>query len=250
MHRDVKPDNFLIGVGANAHVIYIIDFGLAKHYCNPKNGMHIPYRDKKSLTGTARYASLNTHNGIEQSRRDDLECLGYILVYFMKGSLPWQGLQAKDRKEKYEKIRLRKANTTIDKLCEGMPGEFATYIKYCRSLKFEEAPNYAYARKLFEKRFAEEKYTTDYQFDWVILKNLKKGSDNEAIKLMLKRPDEETNDEEKSNCLASSVEEQVTVNKVLVEEMPAHLLKGHAVPKQRTSFTKPHDYQVSEYFSI
>jgi serine/threonine protein kinase len=199
MHRDIKPDNFLIGVGESAHIIYIIDFGLAKHYCNPNNGIHIPYKDKKSLTGTARYASLNTHNGIEQSRRDDLECLGYIMVYFMKGSLPWQGLQAKDRKEKYEKIKMRKASIPIDKLCEGLASEFAVYLKYCRGIKFEETPNYAYVRKLFENRFTTEKYTMDYQFDWVLLKNMKKGSESEAIKLMLKNTTEQNKeDEEKS----------------------------------------------------
>jgi serine/threonine protein kinase len=198
MHRDVKPDNFLIGVGENETTIYVIDFGLAKHYCNPKDGTHIPHKDKKSLTGTARYASLNTHNGIEQSRRDDLECLGYVMIYFMKGSLPWQGLQAKDRKEKYEKIKAKKAGIPIEKLCEGIPDEFTTYIKYCRSLKFEEAPNYAYVRKLFEDLFNTEKYSLDYQFDWVILKNLKKGSDNEAIKLMVKNSTEPNHNEEKS----------------------------------------------------
>jgi len=198
MHRDVKPDNFLIGVGENEHIIYVIDFGLARHYCNLKDGVHIPYKDKKSLTGTARYASLNTHCGIEQSRRDDLECLGYVIIYFMKGLLPWQGLQAKDRKEKYEKIKARKAGIAIEELCEGIPNEFVTYIKYCRSLKFEEAPNYAYVRKLFKDLFNAEKYTLDYQFDWVTLKNLKKESNNEAIKLMIKSSTEPNHNEEKS----------------------------------------------------
>ncbi len=185
MHRDVKPDNFLIGAKKSVSVIYAIDFGLAKLYCDPRNGHHIPYRDKKNLTGTARYASLNTHLGAEQSRRDDLECLGYILLYFLRGALPWQGLQAKTRKEKYDKIKDKKAGTPIDSLCEGFPNEFAVYLKYCRALAFEQDPDYAYLHKLFTDLYAAKGFKQDNMFDWVLLKQGRKASNNEAIKLML-----------------------------------------------------------------
>ena len=101
IHRDIKPDNFLVGLGPMSHTIYIIDFGLTKKYRDAKTGQHIPYRNNKNLTGTARYASINTHLGVEQSRRDDLEGIIYVLLYFIRGSLPWQGLPAKNKHDKY-----------------------------------------------------------------------------------------------------------------------------------------------------
>jgi serine/threonine protein kinase len=103
-------------------LIYLIDFGLSKRYCDSKSGKHIPYLEGKQLTGTVRYASVYTQLGIEQSRRDDLESLGYILIYFLKGQLPWQGLKAKNKKEKYKKIMETKISSTPDLLCENIPG--------------------------------------------------------------------------------------------------------------------------------
>jgi len=116
LHRDIKPDNCLMGLGKRTNQVYIIDFGLAKKYRDSTTHQHIPYREHKNLTGTARYASVNTHLGVEQSRRDDLESLGYVLMYFLKGSLPWQGLKAGTKKQKYEKISERKIATSVDVL--------------------------------------------------------------------------------------------------------------------------------------
>ena len=111
----MKPDNFLIGVKAKQSQVYLIDFGLSKRYKDTKTGEHIPYRDGKSLTGTARYASVNTHIGVEQSRRDDLESIGYILLYFLKGVLQWQGLPGgRNKNEKYDKIKDKKLHTTVE----------------------------------------------------------------------------------------------------------------------------------------
>lgn len=162
----MKPDNFTIGEGKNAHRIYIIDFGLAKKFMNSKQE-HIKYREGKGLTGTARYASINTHLGIEQSRRDDLESLGYVLIYFLKGELPWQGLRAKNVKQKYEKIKEKKILTKIDILCQGLPEEFFKYCSYCRRLKFTEKPDYAKLRDIFKKLFQDQKYEYDYVYDWI-----------------------------------------------------------------------------------
>lgn len=128
IHRDVKPDNFLMGSGKKKHLVYAIDFGLAKRYKDPKTGIHIPYKDGKSLTGTARYASLNTHLGIEQARRDDIESLVFVMIYYLRGSLPWQGLKARNIKEKYVKIKEKKINTKLEELCEGMPSKYFKYF--------------------------------------------------------------------------------------------------------------------------
>eukprot|EP00246_Nothoceros_aenigmaticus_P014505 TRINITY_DN554_c0_g1_i2.p1 TRINITY_DN554_c0_g1~~TRINITY_DN554_c0_g1_i2.p1 ORF type:complete len:335 (+),score=61.24 TRINITY_DN554_c0_g1_i2:235-1239(+) len=171
LHRDIKPDNFLMGLGRRANQVYIIDFGLAKKYRDPSTHQHIPYRENKNLTGTARYASINTHLGIEQSRRDDLESLGYVLMYFLRGSLPWQGLKAGTKKQKYEKISERKMSTPIEVLCKAYPSEFASYFHYCRSLRFDDKPDYAYLKRIFRDLFIREGYQFDYVFDWTILKH-------------------------------------------------------------------------------
>eukprot|EP00887_Chlorella_sp_A99_P006839 scaffold2.g6839.t1 len=175
IHRDIKPDNFLMGLGRRANQVYMIDFGLAKKYRDPKSHIHIPYRrarrwENKNLTGTARYASINTHLGIEQSRRDDLESLGYVLMYFLRGSLPWQGLKAATKKQKYEKISEKKMATPTEVLCKGFPTEYVVYFQYVRSLRFDDKPDYSYLRKLFRDLFVREGFTWDYVFDWTILK--------------------------------------------------------------------------------
>eukprot|EP01036_Dinobryon_divergens_P027346 gene27346-36110_t len=124
IHRDIKPENFLVGKGRERHTVYIIDFGLAKYFKNPRTGKHIPKKDGNSLTGTARYASINSHMGKEQSRRDDLMSVGYVLMYFLRGQLPWQGLKAETNNEKYKLILEKKMTTTTEELCNGFPDLF------------------------------------------------------------------------------------------------------------------------------
>ncbi|OEL28466.1 Casein kinase 1-like protein 6 [Dichanthelium oligosanthes] len=168
LHRDIKPDNFLMGLGRKASQVYVIDYGLAKKYRDLQTHKHIPYRENKNLTGTARYASVNTHLGVEQSRRDDLESLGYVLMYFLRGSLPWQGLKAGTKKQKYDKISEKKMLTSIEALCKSYPSEFITYFHYCRSLRFEDKPDYTYLKKIFRDLFIREGYQHDYVFDWTV----------------------------------------------------------------------------------
>jgi serine/threonine protein kinase len=123
IHRDIKPDNFVIGIGENKDMIYVIDFGLSKKYRSSRTFQHISYVTGKKLTGTARYASINALSGFEQSRRDDLESIGYIFIYLLKGSLPWQGLKVDRDEDRYEKILDKKNKISPDKLCEGLPGK-------------------------------------------------------------------------------------------------------------------------------
>ena len=148
IHRDIKPENFLIGMQEKANIIHLIDFGLSKRFKNPKTHQHIPYREDRTLTGTARYVSINTHLGIEQSRRDDLESIGYVLVYFLKGVLPWQGLKTGNR---YTRIMEKKLQIPTEILCYGLPEELIFYLNYCKSLRFEDRPDYDYLRGLFIK---------------------------------------------------------------------------------------------------
>ncbi|GJN20855.1 hypothetical protein PR202_gb08284 [Eleusine coracana subsp. coracana] len=210
IHRDIKPDNFLMGLGRKANQVYIIDYGLAKKYKDLQTHKHIPYRENKNLTGTARYASVNTHLGIEQSRRDDLESVGYLLLYFLRGrfglnltiqslnihayflsnsssashmfivmlSLPWQGLKAGTKKQKYDKISEKKMLTSAEVLCKSYPSEFVSYFHYCRSLRFEDRPDYSFLKKLFRDVFIREGYQFDYVFDWTALKYPQMDSNN------------------------------------------------------------------------
>lgn len=166
LHRDIKPDNFLMGK-EDTNLLYIIDFGLSKNYV--ERGKHIKCKDKKKMTGTVRYASINIHDGIEPSRRDDLISVGYMLIYFIKGSLPWQGLDAATKEEKYKKIGDIKRNTTIEELCKDLPMELKVFIDYCCGLDFAETPNYALLFKLLEKIFNNAVEKDDNEnLDWDI----------------------------------------------------------------------------------
>ena len=169
IHRDIKPENFVIGIDDQSNVIYLIDFGLSKRYKNPKTHQHIPYREGRALTGTARYVSINTHLGIEQSRRDDLESIGYLLIFFLRGSLPWQGLRIGD--DRYRRIMEKKLQIPTEILCFGLPDEIGIYLNYCKSLKFEDRPDYDYLRNLLIKLIGEcatlYGINGDYlNFDW------------------------------------------------------------------------------------
>jgi len=171
IHRDIKPENFLIGKDTTAKTIYLLDFGLAKRYRDEYTHIHIPLKENRNLTGTARYASCNAHNGLEQSRRDDMESIAYVILYFFRKKLPWQGLKCKDKNEKHAKIKEMKMSITPEKLFEGLPKEFADYLTMVKKLGFEDEPAYKSYIQMFNKLFKAKEFEMDYIYDWVTVKN-------------------------------------------------------------------------------
>ena len=178
IHRDIKPDNFCMGRGLKSHIVYILDFGLAKKYWSSSHKCHIPFITGKKLTGTARYASINALSGGEQSRRDDLESVGYIIMYFIRGSLPWQGLKVNRKEDRYKKICEKKKQTSSKELCSGYPKEFEYFVEYTRNLQFTEVPDYNYLRSLLKNIIKKSGFTIDFYFDWFTQKPNIKPDDN------------------------------------------------------------------------
>lgn len=166
LHRDIKPDNFMIGTGSNSTRVFSIDFGLCKRYRDDITHEHINYVEGKSLTGTARYASIGALRGREQSRRDDLESLGYVWIYLIKGKLPWMGLNGTTREDKYQKIARMKEETPIHTLCSELPAEFQDYMIYVRNLGFAENPDYTYLRNLLKAAFRRYGFKNDQVYEW------------------------------------------------------------------------------------
>ena len=194
IHRDIKPENFLIGKDNTEKTIYLIDFGLAKRYRDEYTQIHIPLKENRNLTGTARYASCNAHNGLEQSRRDDMESIAYVILYFFRKKLPWQGLKCKDKNEKHAKIKELKMSITPEKLFEGIPKEFADYLTMVKKLGFEDEPAYKSYIQMFNKLFKAKEFEMDYIYDWVTVKNntniLKDASLVQSAEISQKKDDD------------------------------------------------------------
>ena len=180
IHRDIKPENFLIGY-KNPNIIYLTEFGLCAKYCSSKSGKHILPGFRGTFTGTLRYSSANAQRGNQQSRRDDLESLGYSILFFMKGKLPWMNLESIiNEKELYLKTYSMKKFITVDRLCKGLPPEMSEYFKYVKTLKFQEEPNYDYLRSLFIgllKKYGFEDYES-LTFSWVVPSKYNKSKNN------------------------------------------------------------------------
>lgn len=188
IHRDIKPDNFLIGYTNG--MVYAVDFGLAKRWV--RNGVHIPYRDGKNLVGTARYVSQHTHDGIESARRDDIESVVYVLIYLLRGSLPWQGMRLRHVKkraddktdpafDRHAKIRLKKASTPDDLLCKGLPREMLALLRYARGLQFEETPDYEHIYGVLRGLFMASGFHYDLGYDWTLNESARRARNHEPI---------------------------------------------------------------------
>ena len=148
IHRDIKPDNFVMDI-TNKERVYCIDFGLSKKYI--KNKKHVLFSKDKKFCGTVRYASIAAHKGYEQSRKDDLEALGYMLIYLYYKKLPWQGITKTSKKDKYNLILAKKEEISEEELCKDLPREFLIYMKYVKNMDFEERPLYTSLINMFSK---------------------------------------------------------------------------------------------------
>jgi serine/threonine protein kinase len=161
IHRDLKPSNIIMGVGGHTDVVHLVDFGLSKEFRDPNTHVHIPFKKGLGLTGTATFASINSHLGLELGRRDDLESLAYVLIYFLWGALPWQGL----RVEGQDILKGKRGITTLDAF-HALPLEFRMFFDHCRSLSFDGKPDYDQFYRLFDSLLVKQGFQSDMAFDW------------------------------------------------------------------------------------
>ena len=180
IHQDIKPENFLVG-NPDDSIIYAIDYGMSKKYRSSHTGKHISFSRKKKFRGTFNFSSINSMRGIEMSRRDDLESIGYMLIYLIKGELPWSKYEYGLVGERYALIFRIKNKITNEKLCEGLPQEFCNYMKYVKALKFEEEPNYLYLKRLFLSILDKMEERNDLHFSWIKGNQLKKHINYPAL---------------------------------------------------------------------
>ena len=167
IHRDMKPENFVIGKGKNEKLIYMIDFGLSRHYLIEKTQQHIPMKSDRAIVGTLRYISMNCHEGLEVSRRDDLESLAYMMIHFVIGELPWMGIKAKSLGEKYKRVYEKKQETVPDGICKILPDEMKSFLQHILNLEFEEKPNYDYLEGLIKSLKSKYGFKNDDNFEWL-----------------------------------------------------------------------------------
>ena len=219
IHRDIKPDNFLMGLYNKKSIVYICDFGLCKKF-RDHDGKHIPFKDGKSLTGTSRYASIYSHLGYEQSRRDDLESLAYSLIYFSKGVLPWMGIKAQNKNEKYKKIFEKKIYSTISQLCDKLPKEFIDFIRYIRDLAFEDKPNYQYLKSLLGKMYDKSNFSYDMVFDFtdILIKKENKEKEENKQEEIISTSFLEKKEKNEKEIKEDKKEDEKEINDNIIEE--------------------------------
>lgn len=247
LHRDIKPDNYMFGRESKNSRLYMIDFGLCKKYLD-SDKKHVPIQQGKKLVGTARYASINTHRGLEQGRRDDLESIGYIMIYLIKGSLPWQGLNIKPGEDHYTKIYQKKMEVKTTELCSGLPKHFSDYIEYVRKLKYEETPNYEMLINLFKNFLKEEYKTVDIVRDYEWLNSVEPSSkENNKENVSLEKQDSQNLSRNNSNMLTMIMNKSMKVSKNSLSNNPDKNSKSREEYDNELIENRDKIFQLDEY---
>ncbi|CAK59297.1 unnamed protein product (macronuclear) [Paramecium tetraurelia] len=244
IHRDLKPENLVIGY-IDTHNVYLIDFGLAKYF-KDSNGQHIPLSDKKGIIGTARYASIAAHQGLEQSRKDDLESLGYVLIYLNFGKLPWMNLQIADKHEKYKTIYELKKNIKLELLTEGLSQCYLLLLQHAKSREFQESPNYAFLKDQFKKAISEKECEESfYMFDWEKLAEVKNKKQIHQSKIE-NPPVIRSTIKRSSAAIVDHPKKQLSTNLVLPEPENIENRSRNGVSMHTLGTSKMINYQVSQ----
>ncbi len=221
IHRDIKPDNFVLGLKNKNANLFLIDFGLAKKYRSSKTLEQNPYVKKRKLTGTARYASIHALEEMEQSRRDDLEAVGYVLIYFLKGHLPWMGMRIKSKEDRIKKILNKKKETSVKDLCKDLPEEYREFLEYSRNLGYTEEPKYEKFKKNFYDLVTNKnKEQFDYIYDWTTENDLKKRkieSSNNNITINNNKDKDKDKDDNKAE-INKNIEIKNKIEKIDMKE--------------------------------
>ncbi|CAD8203340.1 unnamed protein product [Paramecium octaurelia] len=243
IHRDLKPENMVIGY-IDSHVVYLIDFGLAKYF-KDSNGQHIPLSDKKGIIGTARYASIAAHQGFEQSRKDDLESLAYVLIYLNLGKLPWMNLQIADKHEKYQTILEMKKNTKLEELTEGLPQCYLLLLQHAKSREFSESPNYAFLKDQFRKAINEKECEESfYMFDWEKLAEVK--NKKQTLQNQLGNPPVVRSTIKRSSAVVDYPKKQPSTHLVIPEPENLENRSRNGVSMHTQGTSKMINYQQSQ----
>jgi casein kinase 1 len=210
VHRDLNPSNLLIGLNKRSSLLYLIDFGLAKRFRHPKTHEHIQMTQGKKVNGNLGFASINVHNGIEYSRRDDIISVAFILAFFIKGDLPWLNLAdprqgKRSRKERIAGVKEKKISVSVDELLNHHPAEFKHFLNYAVSLKFDEEPDYSYLRRMFKGLYVGSGFEEDFLYDWSLLngQELKKAKriEEEAKARKLRQEEKVREKKKKKTCV-------------------------------------------------
>lgn len=162
IHRNIRPENFTMGLNENLSTCYMIDYVLAKKYF--KDGEIIPFKKGRKMTGSLRFASVNSQLGFEQSRRDDLESIGYMMISFYKGQLPWEDVTASNKDEKFSMVLKSKISVTA--LLKGLPVEIVDYMNYVKCMEYGSEPDYENLRGMLKQLYINKGYSEDGKFDW------------------------------------------------------------------------------------